>query len=203
MARVTAWYWACGCSKASDKEVSEALAAAGIDLSPFEKSAGNCQYGIVCFSQLSSELYSLLSVAKINPCQILAVAISIPESALPVWQLLRSGASDTLIWDKHGIAAKQVLAKLLRWREIDNIVNDAVCQATFVGESLVWRALVRRVVEAARFSTSPILLTGESGTGKELLATLISILTPPFEESREPRQDLVTVDCGTLVPELS
>jgi transcriptional regulator with GAF, ATPase, and Fis domain len=93
--------------------------------------------------------------------------------------------------------------KLRRWLEIDSMVDQVSSQRSFVGESPAWRALVRRVVEAVLFSTAPILLIGESGTGKELLAKLISMVTPTLQDGREPRRELVTVDCGTLVPELS
>ena len=126
-----------------------------------------------------------------------------PENALPVWHLLHAGASDTLTWDKEGVVAKQISLKLKRWSEIDDVANEASSREFFVGESPAWRVLVRKVVEAAHFTTAPILLTGESGTGKELLARLISTVTRAVDDGREPRRELVTVDCGTLVPELS
>src|SRR5207344_2992865 len=48
------------------------------------------------------------------------------------------------------------------------------------------------------FTEGPVLLIGESGTGKELLARLIH-----DAGRRAAERDLVTVDCSTLVPELS
>jgi transcriptional regulator with GAF, ATPase, and Fis domain len=148
-------------------------------------------------------LFSILDFAQRNSCRILAVAISMNEKALPVWDLLYAGASDTLTWDKEGTVAKQISGKLKRWSEIDDMVSEASSQGFFVGESPAWRLLVRKVVEAAHYSTVPILLTGESGTGKELLAKLVSTVTGAFDDGREPRRELMTVDCGTLVPELS
>ena len=47
-----------------------------------------------------------------------------------------------------------------------------------------------------------MLLTGESGTGKELLARLIHAVGSETEGGRR-RRELVTVDCSTIVPELS
>lgn len=57
---------------------------------------------------------------------------------------------------------------------------------------------LRRIVEVACFTTSPLLLEGESGTGKELVARLFHHLDP-----REGKRDLIVVDCTTIVPTLS
>jgi transcriptional regulator with GAF, ATPase, and Fis domain len=62
---------------------------------------------------------------------------------------------------------------------------------------------VRRIVEAAHFTSAPVLLTGESGTGKELLARLIQMVDGRAGDSGGPSRDLVTVDCSTIVSELS
>jgi transcriptional regulator with GAF, ATPase, and Fis domain len=58
------------------------------------------------------------------------------------------------------------------------------------------------IVEAARFSRTPVLLTGESGTGKELLARLVHTVGNLDGENGPPRE-LITVDCSTIVPELA
>jgi transcriptional regulator with GAF, ATPase, and Fis domain len=78
----------------------------------------------------------------------------------------------------------------------------ALTQQPVAGESPAWRCLVRRVAEAGRFSRSPVLLTGESGTGKELLARLIHAVGSETDGGLRGRE-LVTVDCSTIVPELS
>jgi transcriptional regulator with GAF, ATPase, and Fis domain len=203
MVGVAAWFRACECSDSIEVKVRGALAAAGIELSSFHETANVSRFGIICFERVNDELYSILKLTKISSCRIVAVSLSAPDNKFPVWQLLSAGASDTLVWDEEGAAAKQICMKLRRWREIDSMVDQVSSQRSFVGESPAWRALVRKVVEAALFSTASILLIGESGTGKELLARLISMVTPALEDGREPRRELVTVDCGTLVPELS
>ena len=159
------------------------------------------RYGIVCFSEISDELISILETANRASCHVVAVAVGMAKNKLPVWQLLHAGASDALTWDSEGIAAKQISAKLSRWAEIEDMANNAEARGFFVGDSPPWRGLVRRVIEAAHHTNSPILLTGESGTGKELLARLVSGVTR--DDGGEPRRELVTVDCGTLVPELT
>jgi DNA-binding NtrC family response regulator len=83
--------------------------------------------------------------------------------------LLRAGAADTIVWNVDGSAARQVRARLERWTEIDDLAGDATRRVPLFGSSAAWSDLVRRVVEAARFVDTPILLIGESGTGKELL----------------------------------
>jgi transcriptional regulator with GAF, ATPase, and Fis domain len=98
----------------------------------------------------------------------------------------------------------QIRAKLERWGTITKLVDDAVVRIPLIGKSATWREFIRGVVEAARFTDSPVLLIGESGTGKELLARLIHLVdSRAGEESRRSRRDLVTVDCSTIVPELS
>jgi transcriptional regulator with GAF, ATPase, and Fis domain len=82
------------------------------------------------------------------------------------------------------------------------LAAQCLAQESIVGESPAWLALVERVVEAARFSGDPILLTGESGTGKELLARLIHA-AGARDDDVLPKRKLVTVDCSTIVPELS
>ena len=56
------------------------------------------------------------------------------------------------------------------------LAESPLVRESLLGESLVWRSLVRRIVEAARFTQSPVLLIGESGTGKEMLARLVQRL---------------------------
>jgi transcriptional regulator with GAF, ATPase, and Fis domain len=201
LTKIEAWFQADLCSESPEAEVRARLRSEDIHLTPFQGSVMDPQYGIVCFSQITDELVAVLESAARKSCRTFAVAVAVANNALPVWQLLHAGASDALTWDSEGVAAKQISAKLKRWTEIDDMANAASAQGFFVGESSEWRALVRRIIEAAHYTTSPILLTGESGTGKELLARLVSAMTQ--KDNSGPRRELVTVDCGTLVPELS
>jgi transcriptional regulator with GAF, ATPase, and Fis domain len=203
MARIAAWLQACGRDDFVHADIRAKLNAAGIDLSPFQEFVSNPPFGIICFDQITDELFSLLGCRRSDLCRILAVSTSAPENELPVWRLLDAGASDVLAWDKEGVVAAQICAKLQRWSAVDDMIGEASSRGSFVGQSRIWRELVRKIVEAARFTRAPILLTGESGTGKELLARLISVLTPAADDQGEVRQELVTVDCGALTPELS
>ncbi|MGY0231804.1 sigma 54-interacting transcriptional regulator [Longispora urticae] len=113
------------------------------------------------------------------------------------WRLLQQGASDVLVWDGQP-TARVAAARLHRWRVIDELVDSAQVRDRLVGRSPCWRAVLRRVVEIARFSTSFVLVTGASGTGKELVANLVHQLDP-----RPDKRDLVVLDCTTVVPSLS
>jgi transcriptional regulator with GAF, ATPase, and Fis domain len=201
LSNIEAWLRIHGCDERLEAEICAALIAESVQFSSDQENSTKPRYGIVCFSEISNELISILETANRESCHVVAVAVGMAKSKLPVWQLLHAGASDTLTWDSEGIAAKQISAKLRRWVEIEDMANNAAARGFLVGDSPPWRGLVRRVIEAAHYTNSPILLTGESGTGKELLARLVSAVTRV--DGGEPRRELVTVDCGTLVAELT
>lgn len=114
------------------------------------------------------------------------------------WRLLDAGASDVLVWHDLPEPAGMVAARLRRWRQVDALLATPAVRDQLVGESRAWKLLLRQVVEAARFTDSPILLMGETGTGKELVAQLIHALDP-----RRSQNALIVVDCTTLIPDLS
>jgi transcriptional regulator with GAF, ATPase, and Fis domain len=113
------------------------------------------------------------------------------------WALLRAGASDVVVWTGAGTAAP-VADRLRRWRSVDALLDRPYVREFLVGDSPVWRAVLREAVEAARFTTAAVLITGESGTGKERMAQLIHDLDP-----RPAKKKLVILDCSTIVPTLS
>jgi transcriptional regulator with GAF, ATPase, and Fis domain len=180
------------------------LTAAGINLLRFEEAKCNSPYGIVCFGELSEELFSVLQQARRrSDARVLAIFVSSGKPTPSAWRVLHAGSSDVLTWDHAGITAKQISSKLRRWLTIDDLTSEACLAESLVGKSPAWYSLLRNIVEAAHFSTSPILLTGESGTGKELLAKLVSRVARANGDGRQTRRELITVDCGTLIPELS
>ena len=167
MQKCSAWFQACGCSPQQEMEVRTELVAAGMSIASRDRRP----FGVVCFQQVDEALLSLLQAAARQSGRVVAVAVG-STGALPAWSVLHAGAADTLAWGTGGKTAEQICVKLSRWSEIDRLVDAALSDGNVVGESAVWLALVRRIVEAARFGCAPILLTGESGTGKEALAEL-------------------------------
>jgi transcriptional regulator with GAF, ATPase, and Fis domain len=187
------------CREAFEVEIRSALAAAGIQID----TDLSVPYGIVCFDKADDRLFSFLHEVRHDPRRrVLTVAAS-PDAVQTgtIWRLLHAGASDVLSWT--GNAAAQFVARLQRWFEVDELASQSASEESLIGESPAWHTIVRKVVEAARFSTSPVLLTGASGTGKELLAKLISGVCARDGGSHRLRKELITVDCASLVPELS
>ena len=61
-----------------------------------------------------------------------------------------------------------------------------------------WRMTLKQIIEVTYFTDSPILILGETGSGKEMIARLIQTIDPRLKTKK-----LVTLDCTTIVPELS
>jgi transcriptional regulator with GAF, ATPase, and Fis domain len=198
MTTCSAWFETRGCSSKLEAEICIELTTAGVAFAGRE----NCRFGVVFFVDVDEALLSLLNAAARQTCRVLAIAAGTAKD-IPAWRLLDAGAADMLTWEPGGVTARQISAKLKRWSEIDHLAQVVLSEGLVVGESAVWLSLVSRVVEAAHFSGAPILLAGESGTGKEVLARLVSKVTRSVSDGRALRSDLVTVDCGALMRELS
>lgn len=129
------------------------------------------------------------------------IAVYTGEKKLPfyrVWRLLGMGVDD--FFDIRGKVrvADLVQTRLHRWSVVDRIVDSERVRKTLIGSCPIWRKTLRQVVEMACFSSAPLLILGESGTGKELVARLVHDL-----DRRQDKQNMVLLDCTTIVPELS
>jgi len=113
------------------------------------------------------------------------------------WQLLRSGADDVLPAGSCDAIADLIAARLRRWQHLATVLDSELVTANLIGSTSVWRRTLGDVVETG-LGDSSLLLMGESGTGKELLARLLHAVDP-----RPSKKDLMVLDCGTVVPELS
>jgi transcriptional regulator with GAF, ATPase, and Fis domain len=114
------------------------------------------------------------------------------------WQLLAAGAANVWQFGGDTVVADAVANQLARWQTIEQVLTGPRVAALCVGQSAVWRQLLRQVTEVALYSQAAILLSGESGTGKELVAQLVHQL-----DSRRVKGPQVIVDCSTLQTELS
>ncbi len=161
---------------------------------------GSSVPGICLCSEVTPALRTFLhNVSRGGQERILVLvdALGSPDG-VSGWELLRAGASDVLPWSDPETLAHQVRARFERWLTIDQLLETPAVVHSVVGKSPVWRALLRDIVEIARFSDAPALILGESGTGKELIARLMHMLAP-----RTQTRDLVILDCSTIMPELS
>ena len=179
--------------------VEQGLRHEGIDALPLDDAPG-APIGALLFDRESPELFETATrLSRRGRTRILAIGVwSRGRIELNPWTLVGAGASDVLFWEPPEAAARQAAARFRRWIEVDHLVDSASVKTQLVGNSPAWRALLREVVEVARFTTASVLLSGESGTGKELLARVIHSL-----DARPDKADLVVLDCTTVVPTLS
>ena len=190
-------------------DVIALLSGVGINAEPLnlDRPSG---VGLVFFAEVTVALCSFIQTCSRNGHDRL-LAIATASTAMAgghAWRLLQAGAADVLVWNTspsltahHPAApnpASAVAARLERWQAVDEVLASPLVRNSLIGDSRAWIAVLRQVVEAARFTDSAVLLLGETGTGKELVARLIHTL-----DSRRNQQALVTTDCTTIVPELS
>ncbi|MGA1864673.1 MAG: sigma-54-dependent transcriptional regulator [bacterium] len=156
--------------------------------------------GVYFFSEVRPILYERLwKLSSEGRERVLAIAV--PGIELPVhviWQLLKSGAAYVLAWDQTTDPSKVIAAHLKRWEMVDSVLESPLVRNNLIGKSILWRSVLRQIIEVAHFTKANILIQGESGTGKELVARLIHTL-----DSRPQKGDLIVVDCTTIVTELS
>lgn len=156
--------------------------------------------GVLFFEEITPSLCDLLrEISDQGNERIICIALN--RAALTngkSWLLLQAGASDVFAWDHSSRPAQEVAARFKRWQEVDELVRSPLVQENLVGKSPVWIRIIKQVIEVARFTDASLLITGESGTGKELVARLIHTL-----DERPEKKSLVTLDCTTIVPELS
>lgn len=181
-----------------EDEVREALRKAGLQLQLMEDQLP-LGPGVVFFSQIGAVLYQQLRELSANGRRVLAVASSsrVIEGGVS-WSLLEIGASDVLSWEQPAHAAREIAARLERWQAVDEVITSPLVAGNLIGRSDAWLRVLRQCVDLGKFSNASVLISGETGTGKELVARLIHTL-----DSRTNRGDLVTLDCTTIVPELS
>jgi len=187
------------CAQFDERAAITALESAGMRLTALNPNdpRGPC---VLFFNGLSQGLLDLLrEVSRNHVERVLAVAMSadlLLEGG--AWRLLCVGASDVLAWDHSPTPGREVAARFKRWGDVDGVISSSLVRNNLIGESPTWKLLLRQLVEVARYTDAPVLITGESGTGKELAARLIHTL-----DTRPNKGDLITLDCTTVVPELS
>lgn len=155
--------------------------------------------GVLFFAHVNRHVCDVVRRASRNGLErVLAVAVCGSSLGTGAWRLLASGASDVFAWEHFGQPAEEIRARFERWRFIDDTVNSPLVQKTLVGRNPNWISVLRQITEIATYTDASVLIMGESGTGKELVARLIHTL-----DARPAKQDLVLLDCTTVVPELS
>jgi len=203
MARQRLWFdYHGGRSLLPESSLREALRQAGVEARPRRESGKSGDPGLVCFRRVDDSLLALIREASGADRRLLAIAApGTVRLGRAAWRLLAAGAADVFAWDAVPEPAGLVAVRLERWREVDRLVRSSAVADGVVGESPALRAALRQVVDVARFTRSPVLVTGESGTGKELVARLVHRLGAT--DGARPGGELIVLDCTTVVPELS
>jgi DNA-binding NtrC family response regulator len=190
-------FWGAG-EPSVRKAVAECLNLAGIESRSFDPDAESGD-GILCIPKLGDDVCEFLCERTRNGSRVLVIQTGgATADTSSVWKALHAGASDVLVWSSAEDVAARIKARFERWRAVDELVQSPVVQDKLVGVSRAWRASLRQIVEVAHFTSAYVLLIGESGTGKELIARLIHDL-----DANAGGNELVVLDCTTIVPELS
>ncbi len=179
--------------------LAEGLTQAGIDLRRLDREPPK-GLGVLLFEEVTQELCNFLGQAsRCGQERILAVSL-LPSTYREdhAWRLLQAGAADVYCWRHSPQSTTQVAARLVRWAEVEQLLNSPLIRQNLIGQSLAWRSILRQVIEVARYTNATVLVMGETGTGKELVARLIHTLDP-----RVKKEELVVSDCSTIVPELA
>jgi DNA-binding NtrC family response regulator len=188
-----------GVSARVRSDVALALQSAGLELARPHDGDPQIPSLVVVNGAAANALDLVRAQSACVPDRVLVVALG--EGALEpggALQLIAAGASDVLVDATCERVIARVAARLERWAAIDALLASEAVARTLVGGSPAWRRVLRQVVEVARFTDAPVLVTGETGTGKELVSRLIHALDP-----RKIKRDFVVLDCTTIVPELS
>jgi transcriptional regulator with GAF, ATPase, and Fis domain len=173
----------------ADARIKTSLRTSEVDAGP----------GVIFFDRVDPNLCDFVSRASRHGLErVLAVGVSGSSLGGETWRLLASGASDVFVWNHFCHPTEEIKARFERWRSIDETIDSPLVRETLVGRNPAWICVLRQITEIARYTDASVLITGESGTGKELVARLIHTLDP-----RPEKQELVLLDCTTVVPELS
>jgi transcriptional regulator with GAF, ATPase, and Fis domain len=111
---------------------------------------------------------------------------------------MQQGIKDIYTWAGEDDFKNYLLFTIQRQQKVASILNTVLIKENLIGQSKIWKNFLAKIVETTLYSQCSFLLTGESGTGKELVSRLIHTI-----DTRQDKQDLVLIDCATIVPELS
>jgi transcriptional regulator with GAF, ATPase, and Fis domain len=197
-----AWVRLCFAScvgRRDQSELGDALRAAGHELAGRQDADPRIPSVVVFETSLADALELVRAQGAQVHERVLVVALDADRLAPgAAFALIAAGASDVLARGAGESVSDRVVARLERWAAIDALLLTDVVARPLVGTSPAWNRVLRQVVEVARFTDAPVLITGETGTGKELVSRLIHELDP-----RKAKRDFVVLDCTTIVPELS
>ncbi len=168
------------------------------------------QLGTACFpficitdslpskKMLSEKLHDIFTKEMRNDKVLLIITNPNINNYFDEWELMQTGLSDIYNWAGEDDFKNYILFTIQRQQKVASILNTVLIKDNLIGQSDVWKNFLSKIVETTLFSQCSFLLTGESGTGKELVSRLIHTL-----DTRQDKQDLILIDCTTIMSELS
>ncbi len=169
-----------------------------------EQVDNNCYPFLILAEQLPQknrmdDVLAQLTRQGIYPPDVLLIICGSTNHNNPaLWEILKTGIKDIYNWAGEDDFKNYIIHTIQRRQKVAAVLQSALVKDNLVGESIVWKIFLSKVIEAALFSQCSFLLMGESGTGKELISRLIHTI-----DTRIGKQELVLVDCTTIVPGLS
>ena len=191
-------YFSVSASDRHEGDIVRCLARAGVAVGSVEPRSAEGAALLVFDECRPASLERLRGLIDAGHEYVLAIAAGAAPTIADTWRLLDAGASDVLAWNDMPHTAAAIAARVERWQAVEELITSPLVRTHIVGRSTTWKAVLRRIVEIARFTAANVLVLGESGTGKELAARLIHTLDP-----RPDKRELVIVDCTTIVPALA
>ena len=186
MQNVSCWLHAAnGVSAPRQDDLTKSLAKRGVKVEP-RHSGALTHFGVCTFGINTPELRDFLRHAtKGGEHRVIAVADPCGSyDGRGCWDLLQAGASDILVIPDHDQVAQEIRSRFERWQCVDQLLEEASISDLFVAKSHLSRAIVRDIVDIARFSTANVLVLGETGTGKEIVAQAHTFGRPATGQAR-------------------
>jgi transcriptional regulator with GAF, ATPase, and Fis domain len=154
---------------------------------------------VVCMADAWSASFVQQVLEQLERCKApTVVAVCQPSDERWTQPLMQAGVWNVVTAPDTQSLVSSIHACAVRLQAVEEALASAAVQKYLVGASTAWRAFLRELIWAAKYSSAAVLLHGETGTGKELLARLVHTL-----DEREDKGELVVVDCTTLSTELA
>ncbi len=115
-----------------------------------------------------------------------------------IWKLLEAGASLVVDFENTPFVHELIKKNFERWDTIESLLNSDYIKQYLIGETPIWKHMLRELIEVSVFTDSSILIMGESGSGKERLSGLVHRF-----DTRKQKGEFHIVDCSTVAGELS
>jgi hypothetical protein len=152
-------------SFAGAKDILHALEYAGIKPHLNKPEAPN-GLGVLCFDAISSELCDYLRMVS-HGGAVRVLAVASPDATVTpadLWPVLQAGASDAFLWNRMPNPAAHVAARFERWQAVDRLVESPLVKNNLIGNSVIWKSILRQIVEVAYFTDASVLILGERGS---------------------------------------